>query len=87
MVYSQDHRAAANITERSLHRCLNRKALIVPFPTEKNNILGLTTPMKQFPNWFIAPLPTAVRSKRKAADRVGCAIGSWDPLCEMSLNL
>jgi hypothetical protein len=36
-------------------------------------------PWKRLLNLFIAPLPTTVRSKKKAADRAVCAVGNWDP--------
>jgi hypothetical protein len=37
---------------------------------------------KQIPNLFIAPLPTAVCNKLKAADRAVCTVGNLFPNCQ-----
>ncbi len=65
-----------------LRRCQYRRAFIAPLTTENNNILGLKCSLrhsKQITNLFIAPLPTSVCSKQKAADRAVCAIGNLFP--------
>jgi hypothetical protein len=65
-----------------LCRCQYRGAVIELLPTEKSNILGIKSSLHhllQFPNLFIAPWPTAVCSKEKAADRAVCTVGNCFP--------
>ncbi len=79
---ARHHRAVANIAERSLRHCQCWRAFIEPLPTENNNILGLKCSLrhwKQIPNLVIAPLPTAVWSELKAADRAVCAVCNLFP--------